>query len=109
MSYVSLAFAKEHCNVTADVSDTLLQVYINSAEGRVAAFLNRPLSDLLDDLAPPNPGDADPNAADTIRHAICLYVDDAVQNRGTIIIGTISSELRTAENMLYPYRVGLGV
>jgi hypothetical protein len=108
VAYVSLALAKEHCNITAEVSDTLLQMYVDAAEQRVAAYLNRPLSDVLDPIEPPDV--ADPvGFATAVKHAILLYVADAVDNRGTLVIGTISSTLPTAENILYPYRVGLGV
>ena len=86
----------------------LLQFYIDAAEQRAAAFLNRPLSELLDSVAPPDVADA-VDYASAVRHAILLYVADSVMQRENIVAGVTAVELRTAENILWPYRVGLGV
>lgn len=106
--YVSLSLAKEHCNITSEVSDTLLQAYVDAAEQRVASYLNRPLNEVLDPIEPPDVADPVGFAA-AVRLAILMYVADAVDNRGSLVIGTISSELPTADRLLYPYRIGLGV
>jgi hypothetical protein len=106
--YVPLSLAKDFCNVTTEVSDVLLQLLIDAAEQRVATYLNRPLTEILDPVTPPDAADPQSYAA-AVRLAILLYVSDAVDNRNTIITGTISSELPTAERLLHPYRIGLGV
>jgi hypothetical protein len=103
-----LSLVKEHCEITTELSDTLLQLYVDAAEARVAAYLNRPLDELLDPVAAPDVPDTASYAA-AIRNAILLYVSDAVEKRGTLVIGTIASELPTADRLLYPYRIGLGV
>lgn len=106
--YLPLTLVREYCNLTTEVSDQLLQLFVDAAEQRVAGFLNRPLSQILDPIAPPDVADpADYGQA--VRLAVLLYVADAVDNRGTIVTGTISSELPTAERLLWPYRIGLGV
>lgn len=106
--YVPLSLAKEHCNLTTEVSDTLLQLYIDAAEHRVAEYLNRSLADLLDPVSPPD--DEDPAAySAAVRLAVLLYVADAVDNRGTLVLGGVANELPTADRLLYPYRIGLGV
>jgi len=108
--YVSLALAREHINVISDaeVSDALLQMYVDSAEQQAAAYLNRPLNEVLDPIAPPDVTDPAGYAA-AVRHAILLKVADAMDVRGTQIVGTSGMALPTFENILYPYRVGLGV
>jgi hypothetical protein len=106
--YVSPALAREHCNLTAEVSDALLQMYIDAAEARVSAYLNRPLSQLLDPVPPPDVPDPQEFAA-AVRLAILMYVADAIDNRGTIVVGASASELPTVERILHPYRVLLGV
>jgi len=106
--YISLGMAREHCNITTEVSDALLQLYIDAAEARVASYLNRSLTELLDPIAPPDVIDPAAYAA-AIRLAVLYYVADPVSQRESIVIGTISSTLPTVENLLYPYRLGLGV
>jgi len=104
---VSLELAREHCNITDEVSDALLQLYVNAAEARVAAYLNRPLAD-LSNATPPRVDDPEAFAA-AIQLGILLYTADPVAQRETIVVGTITSSLPTAESILYPYRIGLGV
>lgn len=108
MAYVSLSLAKQHCNVIDEISDELMQLYVDQAEQRAATYMNRPLSDVLDPIAPPDIEDP-AGYAEAVRFAILLLVADAVDVRGTIVIGTISSTLPTFENVLYPYRLNLGV
>lgn len=105
--YVSLLEAKAHCNIEGDVADSMLQLYIDAAEAHVGNYLNRSLASLL--LPVEAPAEPDPLTFPTpVKYAILLYVDDSVANRGTQIIGTISSELPTAERLLQPYRLQLG-
>jgi hypothetical protein len=106
--YLPLTLVREFCNLTTEVSDTLLQLMVDAAEARCAAYLNRPLSQVLDPITPPDVPDPS-EFGQAVRLAVLLYVSDAIDNRGTIVTGTISSELPTAERLLWPYRVGLGV
>ena len=108
--FIPLSLAREHCNITDadEVSDTLLQLYVDGAEQRAASYLNRPLTEVLDPIAPPDV--ADPVGwSSAVRTGILYYVADVVAQRENIVIGTISSNLEMAERILYPYRVGLGV
>jgi len=49
-------------------------------------------------------GDAGSDVPADIRHAILLMVTDAYENRGDIVTGTISSNLKRADNLLMPWR-----
>ena len=42
---------------------------------------------------------------DPILHAMKLIISDLSENRETIIVGTISSQLKTVENLLLPYKL----
>ena len=51
-------------------------------------------------------GEVGESVPEPIRQAILLDVQDAYDNRGTLVVGTVSSKLaRTAEALLGPYRV----
>lgn len=101
--YVSSDLARAHCNAGADVPADLLTLYIDSAERTVEQYLAQPLEDLL-----LTEGDNETLPAD-VKHAILLYIANAVANRETYIVGTIFAELPTASNLLQPYRTELGV
>lgn len=101
-AYVSLEEIKAHANVEGDVTDAMLTLYLASAEQAAANFLDRSLASLLTDEDP----DTFPAP---VKHAILLYVTDAIEQRGTQIVGTINSELPTARRLLDPYRLLLGV
>jgi Phage gp6-like head-tail connector protein len=101
--YVTLALARAHCNAEADVPDSLLSLYIESAERSCEKYVGQPLEDLEE-----TEGDPETIPAE-IRHAILLYVGTAVLSRETVVIGTIFSELPAASRLLQPYRVDLGV
>lgn len=104
--FITLTQAKEHCSITTEISDAMLQLYIDASEGRVATYLNRPLDTLMDAGA----DEPDPvGYGNAVRLGILLYIMDAVEQRGTIVTGTISSELPTAEKILHPHRLNLGV
>lgn len=101
MSYVTLPQAKAHANVAGDVSDAMLQLYIDSAEAAVSNYLNRGLDSLLleeDPASFPLP----------VLHAILMHVADSIENRGTVIVGTSFQILPSAERLLFPYRLELG-
>lgn len=98
--FVPLSLVKEHCAITAEITDALLQIYIDAAEARAATYLNRTIATLAD---------LDTEGKNAVRLAIVLFVMDAVEQRGTLVVGTISSEMQTAEKLLHPYRIELGV
>jgi|SRR5919107_5344351 hypothetical protein len=101
--FTSREIARAHCNADADVPDSLIDLYIESAETSCAQYLAQPLEDLVE-----GEGEEAKLPAD-VRHAILLYVANAVANRETIIVGTIFAELPTATRLLQPYRLGMGV
>jgi hypothetical protein len=107
MTYVTLVEVKAHANVEGDVTDAMLQLYIDSAEAHVSNYLNRSLDSLLDEVVEP----AEPDPATfpkPVKHAILLLVADAIEQRSTQIVGTITAELPTAERLLQPYRLLMG-
>jgi len=99
--YVTLALAKAHCNVSTEISDSLLQFYIDTAEQRAADYLNLALATLV-----PEGGEGIPAP---IRAAVLFWVADMVANKESIVVGTISSELQVPFQLLQPYRIGMGV
>jgi hypothetical protein len=110
--YVQLSLARDYCNAISaeEVSDVVLQLLIDAAEARVEAYLNRPLSEILDPVAPPVVPDPVQTAGAAVRLGILKWVVDEVDNKGTFVVGTISGEMpNTVERLLYPYRLGLGV
>lgn len=103
--YIPLPLARAHAQVTTDVTDELLQFYIDSAEDRAANFMNRALSTLL--LVPPY--DA-PELPQDVRQAICFMIADSCEHRGSFLTGTIATPLPTnALLLLQPYRIEMGV
>lgn len=107
MSYVTLDQAKAHCNVEGDVTNEMLQLYIDAAEAHVSNYLDRSLDSLL--LPVEAPAEPDPATfPKPVLYAILLYVADAVEQRATQIVGTINSELPTAQRLLQPYRLQQG-
>lgn len=107
MTWVTRDEVKAHANVEGDVTDAMLDLYIASAEAHVSNYLNRSLESLLAPVEAP----AEPDPATfpaPVKHALLLYIADAIENRGTQIIGTITAELPTAERLLHPYRLQLG-
>jgi hypothetical protein len=107
MSYVTLDEVKSHANVEGEVTDSMLQLYIDSAEAHVSNYLNRTLDSLLLPVEAP----AVPDAATfpkPVRHAILLLVTDSIENRGCIV-NVPANVLPTFERLLYPYRLEIGV
>lgn len=65
-------------------------------------------------LAPQNPiviefvcgyGDTGDDIEDSIKHAMKLIIDDLYNNRGDIVIGTITSNMKIVGDLLMPYRL----
>lgn len=97
---VTLAEAKLHLRVINSLEDTLIQLYIDAAEGWVANYIDDPIPGVSDSPAEAAPTD--------IKAAILLIVGDLFQNREG------ASEKEIKENpavirLLYPYRNRLGI
>lgn len=109
--YVSLAEAKLWCRVFVDDDDDLLSsILIPAAEGAVEQFLGRPLSDPhLHVKGSTSPPDLDAQLLPTVKAGVLYYIADFYENREITVTGTIVAVNKTAENILYPFRTGLGV
>lgn len=97
---VTLAEAKAHLRVTSTSEDVNIQMYVDAAASAIEKYLNRAI-----------PGSAlpTPRIDPAIKSACLLLVDDLYNNRGTKITGTIVTDNKTVENLLYPYRVNIGI
>lgn len=107
MSYLTLTEAKKHCRVEIDDDDDWLAFLIDAAEAHVQQFLNRPLSDLAS--SGNSPPDLDTHLPADVKLGILMHVQDAYENRGIMEAGVSFGHNKTAENLLYPHRTGLGV
>lgn len=98
MTALTLAEVKLHLRVDSDAEDALIQQYMAAAHDRVEAFLDRFVPwGVTSEL----PGGVYPAA---VRSGELLIIGDLYRNRET------NSEPGTAlYQLLFPYRVGLGV
>jgi len=97
---VTLAEAKLHLRVTDASEDGNIQLYIDAATTAIEKYLNRPI-----------PGAALPVPAidAAIKAACLLMVGDLYQNRGAKITGTITTSNSAVDNLLYPFRINIGI
>lgn len=107
MSYLTLVEAKKHCRVEIDDDDDHLAFLIDAAEAHVQGWLNRPLSSLA--TSSNSPPDLDTQLPPDVKLGILMHIQDAYENRSTQEAGVTFTENRTAMNLLYPHRIGLGV
>lgn len=97
---VTLAEAKSHLRVTDTAEDSTIQLYIDAAGSSIEKYLNRAI---------PNSAQPTPNIDAAIKAACLLLVGDLYENRGAKITGTIVTENKAVENLLYPFRVNIGI
>lgn len=125
---LTLAEAKAHLRVIDDTDDSLIEMYLASAFEQCESFLNRrivadhyeaeaivaeyPAFDAATDneieysLTYPTPIVVN----STIKCAALLVLGNLFENRQSIILGTISSEIPMGfKSLLMPYRVNMGV
>ena len=98
MTALTLAEVKLHLRVDSDAEDSLIQQYMAAAHDRVEAFLDR--------LVPWGITSALPDGVypAAVKSGELLIIGDLYRNRET------NSEPGTAlYQLLFPYRVGLGV
>lgn len=104
MSYVTMDEAKAHLKQTLDDDFDDIALKIEAAEEWAAEFLNRPLSDLLLDTdSPPSPGSGElrPSVKVAILQRLEAFYDRDQDN--------VQELITDAQNVLYPFRTGLGV
>ena len=92
MAIISLSEAKEHLRVDQNNEDTLIQIYINAADEYIANYLNSA-------SYPKN---------NAIKAAALLVVGGLYENREQYGEAEIK-ENPAVKNLLYPYRVRLGL
>lgn len=98
---VTLDEAKKH--LRADSSgddDALITTYIGAAESYIRNFLNREI---------PGIGFSPSEVPDDIKAAAFLIIGDLYENREAKIVGSQVVENSAVMNLLYPYRVEIGI
>ena len=116
MSYVTLEQAKAHLLVIHDADDALIQQNIDAAEAYAANYMNRQaiadkpvypwrklwtVGQVLSETPDPVPK--------SVVQAVSLLTSDFYENRTVGIVGTIFTTNPSAENLLWQYRVGMGI
>lgn len=106
---VSLELAKLHLRVDGDEEDSLVTAAIEAAEYSAANFLNRhiyPDQTALDAADDPTGLIINP----AIRAAILLIAGRLFAVREDLVIGQTVAELpQGSRDLLWPYRIGLGI
>lgn len=101
---VTLAEAKAHLRVEGVTDDTIIQLYIDAATARIINYLNQPIPGSTDSPVSPTPA--------PIKASSLLIIGDLYENREEQIaasgIGVLVKN-PAAINMLYPYRVNIGI
>jgi len=96
---VSLAETKLHLRVDQDTEDSLITTYILAAENHIRNFLN---SDI------PGEADSPQTVPAPVKAAAFLIVGDLYENREAGSDKDIKQN-PAVMNLLYPYRVGVGI
>lgn len=114
MALVSLDQARAHCRVDSDYPAEQLEVYLGAAEDHAAAFLNRKVYETADQMAAAVlDGSAGENPIvvnKSIQAAIMLMTGHLFANREQNVAGATVVALPTGfDQLLMPYRVGMGV
>lgn len=95
---VTLAQAKAHLRVTQSSEDSTIQLYCDAATSYIRKYLNRSIpGEQGGETTPPE-----------IVAAALLLIGGMYQNRSDIIDGRFGINI-AVQNMLFPYRVNLGM
>lgn len=111
MSFVDLAIAKQHLRVDHEEEDALITLYLSAAESAAANFLNRNvyLTQELLDAANEQPEALPMVVNSSVKAAALLILGHLYANREEVAATSVAKLPMGALNLLYPYRVGLGV
>ena len=96
---VTLAEAKLHLRVTQDDEDDVIEIYIAAATARIRNFLNRRIPG--EDYTPAN-------VPAPIKAAALLIITGLYENRADKTDSAVK-ENPAVLNLLYPYRVEIGI
>lgn len=115
MPYVTIAEAKEHLLMFHDHDDAYINGCIEAAEDYVAQYMGREaISDDQDwrlvESDEESESEATPQKVPAaVTRAILLVVGDLYAHRSATVIGSTVTKHPAVEQMLHPYRKGLGV
>lgn len=111
MSVISVALAKADLRVIHSSDDGLLQIHLDAAEDEARRYMNRDELPMVgdattsEDMSEPVPN-SEAQVAPSVVSAVLLLVRAKYEaETGT----EISALRRAAEDLLQPYRIGLGV
>ena len=99
MTLIDLTTAKLHLRLDSDDEDALVH------------FLNRNVYASMDELeSAAEPPDANPMVInDAVRAAVLLILGHLYANREEVVLASATQMPFGAHNLLYPYRIGMGV
>lgn len=111
MTLIDLTTAKLHLRLDSDDEDALVQLYVSAASAAAINFLNRNVYASLDELeSAAEPPDANPMVInDAVRAAVLLILGHLYANREEVVLASATQMPFGAHNLLYPYRIGMGV
>lgn len=99
---------KLHLRIRHGREDVDLQLKLDAAIEQASQFLNRPIPWLAD--VQPEVGEPVYAAVPaSVRAAILIGAAELYANREAAIVGATYTAVATWQNLLYPYRVDLGV
>ena len=100
VNVVTLAEAKKHLRVVDDSQDDEISRKIGAAQKAIEHFLNQEI---------PTNGDSPVTYPDDIKEACLLMVGGLFEIREDQIVGASIVSNPAAVNLLYPYRVEIGI
>ena len=108
MPLPTLADLKMHLRIRHGQEDEDLQMKLDAAIDAASSFLNRPIPwPAAEQPDPDNPVPADVPKA--VHAAILIMAAELYANREQSVVGATYTPIPTAERLLWPHRVGLGI
>lgn len=99
-SVVTLEEAKQYLRVTHTFEDDVIWRCCTASYDYIAKFLNTP--DFMN-------GDSPLSYPESIRQAALYLIESYYSNRSGLVIGATIAENPAVMNLLYPYRVNIGI